>query len=230
MALWDTAQRAPLAELTWLSRQNHSVELLPQVQHLLGLAQRGVADLAAVAVARGPGSYSGLRVGVSTAKALALARDLPLIGLSSLEVRAVAWAAVAGPICALLPAGGAEVGAALFEGGGDWRRLSDDALLSPAALAAQLPAGTLVTGEISPAVAAALAAGAAAGVILPPGARLPRAGAWAELAWSRLSAGEGGRGLARTLQPFYLRRPSITPGKRSPLKIEGQPAGDRPKG
>lgn len=59
------------------------------IEHLLSDNQLKVADLSAVAVAKGPGSYTGLRVGVSTAKGLAMAADLPLLSVSSLE--ALAW-------------------------------------------------------------------------------------------------------------------------------------------
>lgn len=78
-----------LAELTWEIGRRHSQELVPRLQWLLAVCGASPADLTAVAVALGPGSFNGIRVGVATAKALAFARDLPLYGSSTLDV--MAW-------------------------------------------------------------------------------------------------------------------------------------------
>ncbi len=63
------------AELTWRCPRNHSVELLPTLEHLMHRSSVDKGDLTAVFVCIGPGSYTGLRVGVSTAKGLAFARS-----------------------------------------------------------------------------------------------------------------------------------------------------------
>src|SRR5687767_10648138 len=67
-----------LAELTWPAGRHGSQTVLPQVEHLLRLSSRDIRDLTVVAVALGPGSFSALRVGLSTAKGLALALACPL--------------------------------------------------------------------------------------------------------------------------------------------------------
>lgn len=68
---------------------NHSERLLPAVEHVLSGAGWSGEQLDAVAVTSGPGSFTGLRIGVATAKVLAYAWDKPLIGVSTLE--AMAW-------------------------------------------------------------------------------------------------------------------------------------------
>jgi tRNA threonylcarbamoyladenosine biosynthesis protein TsaB len=74
-----------LGECVWHSGRDHSVQLLPQLTLLLRHLGRSRDSISAVAVALGPGSWSGLRVGMSTAKGFALARDVPIIGVGTLE-------------------------------------------------------------------------------------------------------------------------------------------------
>jgi tRNA threonylcarbamoyladenosine biosynthesis protein TsaB len=68
----------------------HSERLVTMIQQLLGRNQLQTEGLDAIAVSEGPGSYTGLRIGVSTAKGLAFAWDLPLIGISTLKILAFA--------------------------------------------------------------------------------------------------------------------------------------------
>jgi tRNA threonylcarbamoyladenosine biosynthesis protein TsaB len=78
-----------LAETTWHSGRRHSAELLPAINETLARAHVEKRSLAALAVAIGPGSYSGLRVGVSTAMAMGLALNLPLVQVPTLDI--IAW-------------------------------------------------------------------------------------------------------------------------------------------
>ncbi len=80
-----------LAEHTWLAKQEHSRSLLPNIQRLLADASGSLADVDTIAVALGPGSFNGLRVGLSTAKGLALARKMQLVGASTLELIAAEY-------------------------------------------------------------------------------------------------------------------------------------------
>jgi tRNA threonylcarbamoyladenosine biosynthesis protein TsaB len=78
-----------LGELTTNLHRNHSVRLMPAIDRLLRELALSVNDLDAVAVAQGPGSYTGVRIGVTTAKTIAWSRNLPLIGVSSLAALAM---------------------------------------------------------------------------------------------------------------------------------------------
>jgi len=80
-----------LGEHTWLANQDHTRTLLPHVQGLLAGAHATIDSLTGIAVALGPGSFNGLRVGLSTAKGLAIARGLPLLGASTLELLAAEY-------------------------------------------------------------------------------------------------------------------------------------------
>jgi tRNA threonylcarbamoyladenosine biosynthesis protein TsaB len=68
---------------------SHAARLSPQIQELLGHKKINISQLSAVAVSQGPGSYTGLRIGVSTAKGICYAAGIPLIAVSTLE--AMAW-------------------------------------------------------------------------------------------------------------------------------------------
>ncbi len=68
--------------------KSHSRHLVPMIQELMKYAGAGFSALKAVAVSRGPGSYTGLRIGVSTAKGICFAHDIALIGVDTLEAMA----------------------------------------------------------------------------------------------------------------------------------------------
>ncbi len=91
---------------------DHSKLLLPAIDALLGERR---ASLSAIAVVRGPGNYAGLRVGVATAKGLAISGGIPIRGLSTME--AVALAANAPSLTVIHPAGRTEFATQEFEGG-----------------------------------------------------------------------------------------------------------------
>ena len=80
-----------LSEHTWLANQAHTRTLLPNIQRLLADAGASMDALTAVAIALGPGSFNGLRVGLSTAKGLALARRAAVVGASTLELLAAEY-------------------------------------------------------------------------------------------------------------------------------------------
>jgi tRNA threonylcarbamoyladenosine biosynthesis protein TsaB len=105
------------AELTVAGRRRHVESLAPAMQHLLDQVGLQPGDLDAVAVDVGPGLFTGLRVGVSAAKGLALALGLTVFGVTSLEIliRAAAEAGHRGPVLAVVDARRSEVFAALCD-------------------------------------------------------------------------------------------------------------------
>jgi len=112
----DPAQPTParlLAELTWDVGTRHSVELLERIEWLLASRGATMAQLTALAVATGPGSFNGARVAVTSAKSLAFALGLPVVALSTLDVIAYG-AGPQGARWALLDAGRGEVYAAHY--------------------------------------------------------------------------------------------------------------------
>ncbi|MCQ6277423.1 tRNA (adenosine(37)-N6)-threonylcarbamoyltransferase complex dimerization subunit type 1 TsaB [Bacillus sp. V3B] len=69
-------------------KKNHSIRVMPAIEHLMSDCEMKPADLEKIVVARGPGSYTGVRIGVTIAKTLAWTLNIPLVGVSSLEILA----------------------------------------------------------------------------------------------------------------------------------------------
>ena len=203
-----------LAELTWRCDQNHTVELLPRLLKLLEQANLNLKSISAVIVARGPGSFNGLRVGISTAKGLAFGLKVPIVGISTLEVAAYQHAETGLPSCPIFNAGRGEIATAIYQKkGSQWRQLAAEHITTVEALCSQITTKTIFCGELTPAIAEQLTRKLKQKAIIPPPAsRLRRASFLAELGLERLAAGSHDR--PATLQPIYLRRPPITKPKR----------------
>ena len=202
-----------LAELTWCCGQNHTVELLPQLTHLLNQAKLSLQSISSVIVARGPGSFNGLRVGISTAKGLAFSLGVPIVGISTLAVAAYPHAETGLPICPILNAGRGEIATATYQKKyHKWRQLATEHITTVEALCSQISTKTIFCGEFIPLIAIQLKEQLKQRAIIPPpAARLRRAGFLAELGQQQLEAGNYDN--PATLQPLYLRRPAITKPK-----------------
>ena len=202
-----------LAELTWRSGQNHSTQLLPNLSHLLNQAKLSLQSASCVIVAKGPGSYNGLRVGISTAKGLAFSLGIPIVGISTLEVEAYQHAGTGLPICPIFNAGREEIATAMYrKKGNKWFQLTAEHLTTVDALCSQITTKTRFCGEFVPFIAARLREQLKQkAIILLPAAGLRRASFLAELGLKRVKAGDYDNPVA--LQPLYLRGPSITKPK-----------------
>lgn len=183
--------------------KNHSLALLPMLQAMLENSGLMLCDLDAFAVTVGPGSFTGLRIGIATVKAWAQALDKPLFAISSTQAMALA-AGGEGYICPLFDARRDEVYCALFC---DGERLWPDQALAPAALAEKLAAlgkPVLLAGDGLPACLPLLQA--------VPGLQLrplqPQHDLFMAPAAAVLACGKYARGEVTPLQellPCYLR-------------------------
>ena len=202
-----------LAELTWRCGQNHSVELLPRLAQLLNQVGASPESLSCIIVAKGPGSFNGLRVGVSTAKGLAFSLGIPIIGISTLEVEAYQHAETGLPICPIFNAGRGELATAMYQKKrGRWCQLIAEHITTIDILCSRITRKTVFCGEFIPVIIAQLRKELKQkAVIPPPAARLRRASFLAELGYRQLKAGNYDN--PATLQPMYLRRPAITEPK-----------------
>ena len=202
-----------LAELTWCSVQNHSVELLPHLAHLLNQAKLNLQSTSGIIVAKGPGSFNGLRVGISTAKGLAFSLGIPIVGISTLEVEAYQHAETGLPICPIFNAGRGEIATAMYQmQDNDWRQLATEHITTVDALCSQITTKTIFCGEFVSIIASQLTKQLKERAVIPTSAsRLRRASFLAELGLQRLKAGDCDN--PATLQPIYLRRPPITEPK-----------------
>ena len=197
-----------LAEATWRCGQNHSVELLPRLAQLLNEAQIELQSISSVIVAKGPGSFNGLRVGISTAKGLAFSLEIPIIGISSLALEAYQHAETGLPICPIFNAGRGEIATALYQKkDNQWRQLAAEHITTIDALCSEISGKTIFCGEHVPLIASQLKERLGQKAVIAPD-QLRRAGLLAELAKGRLEAGDYDH--PATLQPLYLRQPPIT--------------------
>jgi tRNA threonylcarbamoyl adenosine modification protein YeaZ len=200
-----------LAEANWHCEQNHTVELLPHLVSLLDEAKAGIGSISSVVVARGPGSFNGLRVGISTAKGLAFSLGVPLIGISSLEVVAYGHAETGLPVCPILNAGRGEIATAIYQRqDNNWRQLVAEHITTLDALCSAITTKTVFCGEFIPQLADKLKKKLKERAVIAAAAP-PRARLLAELGERRLKA--GGYDNPASLQPLYLRRPTITQAK-----------------
>jgi len=129
-------------------KTTHSERLLGVIDQLLEAAGLPLSDLDALAVVKGPGSFTGLRVGMATAKGLALALDRPLVGISTLRTLAanLPWTTL--PVCALLDARKNEVYAGLFRNeGGRVEPCGEERVLAPERLLQGLEGDVLFVGD-----------------------------------------------------------------------------------
>jgi len=103
-----------IAELITNEKKNHSVRLMPAIDHVLKEVDLTPKQLDRIIVAKGPGSYTGVRIGVSVAKALAWSLQIPLVGISSLEVLAYNGRYFSGSVAPLFDARRGQVYTGLY--------------------------------------------------------------------------------------------------------------------
>ena len=103
-----------LGQYTVDHRKTHSQTLLPMLDELLRMTETPIDAVDAVAVASGPGSFTGLRIGAATAKGLCLAAGKPLIAVPTLEAMAYSFWGARGPVCPILDARRSQVYTALY--------------------------------------------------------------------------------------------------------------------
>ncbi len=178
----------------WSSARRQSAELLPRLLALCEREGRTLRGASAVAVGIGPGSFTGLRVGMSLAKGLAMSLDIPIVGIGSL----VAWLAADPEAAGALARAGAREAYLLLRGTDEPRVVDRSAL--PDRIGS---ARVVAPGELADAFELA-------GAVPPYGA----ARSVARMAAERLAEVPAGDDLAR-LEPAYLRAPrGVTAGER----------------
>ena len=199
-----------VTEYSWFSRQNHSVELLPAIEHLLKTAGMDVQNLECIVVAIGPGGFSALRVGLSTAKGLGVSLGIPLVALNTLDIEAYPYKDSGLPVCSILDIGRGEVAAALYAvEQGRWNKLDQERIMTLEELCDRVQKPTLFCGEGISLYGLALEENLGEKAMLAdqsPPTRRP--GILAQMGCQRFRQGEHND--IYSLEPFYLRRPTIT--------------------
>lgn len=206
-----------LAELTLQVPRAHSTRLMPLIAQAIEESGLAKAELDGIAVGVGPGSFTGLRIGLATAKGLAYALGKPVVGVSTLRAIAYGTGAQAGLVLPMLDAKRGEVFAALYAVGDrnpeTWVELMPPTHLHVDRLAEELAAVranlghtwqfVTVAGDVAEQYAERLGVGEAVRVA-SAGGRMPRAWAVAAVGQAQLATGQGRD--PDLLAPVYLRK------------------------
>ena len=208
--------RDVLAEISDASRETHSRHLMTMIDQVLRMSVGSIEGIAALAVNRGPGSFTGVRIGISTAKGLAASTGLPLVGVSGLL--ALAWQVVPTRrvICPRLDARRREVYCARYRfDAGEIVPLTPETVCPPEDAVRGLDDAAVLIGDGVVAYQARLRAVRGGSFqMLPAFQHAIRAAAIAWTAWPRIERGENE---LAPLAPQYL-RPSYA---QEPLDKQG---------
>lgn len=204
IALHDGAEL--LLEDTWQTSNNHTVELAPAVR--AALARAGKPTLTAMAVSIGPGTYTGLRVGVALAKAMASAQNLPLVGISTLDILALSQPHFPGTLLTVVKAGRGRVVAATYRWRkGQWAMQGEAEIFAWDALLERQKGAVMITGEVDEDGREAIERARQTNpqlTLAPAPRRLRRAGFLAEEAWQQLRVDRTAHVAAR-VTPIYVK-------------------------
>lgn len=202
-----------LAEITWKPGHNHTVELYPNINRLLETAHTDIKSITTIFVAIGPGSFNGLRAGISAAKGLAFSLGIPLKGVSTLEIEAYPFAYSWLPVCPVHDAGRGEIATALYQYRDKWQCLHEEHLTTVEKLPDEIQEKSIICGEI-PATSMETIKSLLGEKAVIPGQvhRLRSPSMLAALGWQYFQT--NGADNSATLQPIYLRQPPITQRKK----------------
>ncbi len=180
-----------LGETIWSSQDYHTVELAPKVAEMLSKCNVKTSDLDVVAVAIGPGSFTGLRIGLALAKGLTLVHQIPLV--------------------AVLRAGRSRLAAGWYQSRGKkWAAEGNIEVVSAEELGEKIQKPTLVCGELTEDERRTLGKHRRNIKLATPAQSLRRPSYLAELGWRRWQTGEVDN--PATLSPFYLHTSELIPG------------------
>ena len=208
IAIYDGHQI--LCEESWISRRYHTVELASAVEANLKRAGLNPKDLDVLAVATGPGSFTGLRIGMALVKGLAYTHQLPVIGIPTLNITARAVPPSDKRLAAVLQAGRSRLAVGWYITEKD-RWISEDLIenLSLEELLGKIDQPYILTGELTKEIREVTADHDLLTIVDPTLAmRSPKY--LAELAWERWQAGDVDDVLS--LKPYYLHKGDPIPG------------------
>lgn len=201
LAVYDGARVT--GEYAWRSNQHHTMELAPAIAELLSRSGLTMENIQALGVAIGPGSFTSLRVGLSLVKGLAFARQLPLIGIPTLDIYAASQPVSRLPLLAAIQAGRGRLAVSWYKGTKNgWQEKAPARVVSVDSLIYEIKTPTLVCGEFNAEERQRLAKDEVNVKLVSPAQSVRRPAVLAELAWKRWQRGDVDD--EATLAPIYL--------------------------
>ncbi len=209
LSLYNGAQI--IHESTWLSHDHHTVELAPAVNEALSKSNLSMKDIGAVTVAMGPGSFTGLRIGLALAKGLAIVRHIPLIGIPTLDILAFGQAQSDLPMIATLRAGRGRFAAAWYSFENEkWTSSQPVEVFTPETLVERIKSPTLLCGEFNREEREYFIRQQPLAHLASPSACVRRPAILAEMGWKRWQQGKVDD--PASLAPIYLHYNDPIPG------------------
>ena len=209
LALYDGAQ--VVSEMIWTSHDHHTAELAPAIADLMAKAGINAGNLQALAVALGPGSFTGLRIGLAVAKGLALVRHIPIVGIPTLDFLAAAQPVREVPLAAVLRAGRNRLAVGWYKAErGAWQATGEVVGMTAQELHDLIQAPTVVCGELTGEERRLLGRRRKIVLLASPAQSLRRPSFLAELGWRQWQMGKVSD--PATLAPFYLHYNEPIPG------------------
>lgn len=201
IALYDGIQ--VIGESLWHGKLRHTTSLAPEIAALFKRTNRTMDDVTALGVALGPGSFTSLRVGLSLIKGLALSRNLPLIGIPTLDILAASQPARDLRLVTILQAGRGRLAVGYYNASpsGIWEPEENLSVIRVDELTASIKSPTLFCGELTKEERDTLAKHDLA-ELSSPSRSTRRPACLAELAWKRYQAKDTDD--AASLSPIYL--------------------------
>lgn len=192
-----------IGELLWQSRNHHTVELTSAVRDLLIRCNVKPDALSLLVCALGPGTFTGLRIGLAFVKGLALSLHIPVIGIPTFDILSAAREPSEYPLLCLLPAGRSRLAVSWYKCTGNlWQHERGPFVKTPDELSNEISGPTLITGEMTPEERQILGRKWKNAKITSPAASMRRPALLAELGWQRWQ--EGQRDDPISLAPIYL--------------------------
>jgi tRNA threonylcarbamoyladenosine biosynthesis protein TsaB len=209
VALYDGIR--VVSEVVWVTNDYHTVELSPAVDQTLLKADVSVSEVNAIAVAIGPGSYTGLRIGLALVKGLSLVGQLPIVGIPTFDILAAAQPVVDRQLITVLRAGRGRLATGWYRPINDkWESTEKTEVVTPEQLSGQITKPTLICGELTGDERKLLGRKRKKVVLASPARSVRRPSFLAELGWERWCSDKMDDPV--TLSPIYLQYNTPIPG------------------
>ncbi len=200
-----------LSEVAWISKNHHSIELGPEVANTINRAGILSTDIMVIGVAIGPGSFTGLRIGLAFAKGLAFSRRIPIIGIPTLDALAAAQPVSDSLLAAILEIGRNRLAVGWYFGDGlEWKPTGKLQNITVDLFLERIQEPIKVCGELGIGLRRKLAEKGMEISITSPAQSMRRPAFVAELAWRRWKKDDIDD--PARLKPMYLHHGEPIPG------------------
>ena len=208
LALFDGTR--VLCEQTWRSQYYHTTELVPAISEFFARTRANKRDLTGLGIALGPGSFTGLRIGIGVCKGMALALRLPVAGVPSLDILAAGQPILRRPMIAMVKVGRGRFAWARFRyTRPTWGQITETNVDDIKTIASTITSPVYVVGEMGAEERQIMGRKWKTSQLAPASQCVRRASVLAELAWNKLQDGHADDIVS--LSPIYVHTLSNVP-------------------